>query len=90
MLLRRSAHYFGNYSKALKAGGFSHHWTQGICRRNLNPKIQPSYESLHALDPKGIRILELGGKEGIWETLPSDGTAEAEDGHGADGRAATV
>ena len=90
MLLRRSVRYFGNYSKALEAGGFFHPGTQAICRRNLSPKIQPSFGSLHALDPQRIRVLEFGGKEGIWETLPSDGAAEAEDGHGSDGGAAAV
>ena len=34
--------------------------------------------------------MKLGGKECVRKALPSDGTAEAEDGHGADGGAATV
>ena len=40
--------------------------------------------SLGALDVQWVRVLELGGKECVWEALPSDGAAEAENRHGAD------
>lgn len=53
-------------------------------------RSEPWFFSLHALDAERVCFLEFGGQGGVWETLPSDGAAETEDGHGADGGAAAI
>jgi hypothetical protein len=49
-----------------------------------------STPSAHPFNPQRICVLEFCGECFVWEALPSDGAAEAEDGHGADRGAAAI
>jgi hypothetical protein len=60
-----------------------------VSRNTYSIQIVSSH-SAHSLNPQRICVLEFCGECFIWEALPSDGTAEAEDGHGADGGAAAI